>query len=198
MLDDPRMWDRLVVKIDSHIWDEWSAQRGAHVCARADELPFRQDCFDLVGSFDVLEHLREDRQAVSEQARVSCDQASIVASVPADPNLWSAHDVAVGHQRRYTVGALEALLDKEGLYVDDRTHFFTFLWLPARLMRSRRANTEEPASGDNAVAKASRLAIRLLCSAERYIARRISLPFGTSLWVEARRPPGAAAATLPE
>lgn len=185
MLDAEDLADRQRINVDSHIWDEWRGRDDMlFVAARADALPFRDGAFDLVGSFDVLEHIPDDTKALGEQRRVAGAQASIVAAVPADPRLWSAHDDAVGHQRRYTLGSFAELADTVGLSLGRRSYFYSFLWLPAWLTRKSALRTAEPAKGDSLISRAVKLGIGALSGLERVIMRRARLPFGTSAWFE--------------
>ena len=127
---------RIVVNVDSHIWDEWKHCAGIlHVCASTDALPFRAGAFDLVGSFDVLEHLPDDVSGLREQTRVVRPGGRVVTAVPADERLWSPHDEAVGHHRRYSPDSFRSLSQTVGLHIDSTTHFFSFLWPPAWLTR---------------------------------------------------------------
>jgi SAM-dependent methyltransferase len=188
MLGASGFTDRVIVNVDSHRWSEWKERPAVHhVVAAADALPFRDESFDLVGSFDVLEHLVDDEGSVREQARIVRREGTVVAAVPADPKLWSAHDVAVGHQRRYQRASVRALMRTGGLATTRVTGFFSFLWLPALLARGRAARASEPATGGGLVARGVRLAIGALASIERAVLRWVDLPVGTSLWSEARR-----------
>jgi 2-polyprenyl-3-methyl-5-hydroxy-6-metoxy-1,4-benzoquinol methylase len=183
---------RVVVNVDSHRWDSWQPHPGVHyVVADADALPFRDAAFDLVGSFDVLEHLTDDHAGLHEQVRVVQPHGRVVTAVPADPRLWSVHDEAVGHQRRYDVQAFHRLATACGLIVSRSTHFFSFLWLPARLTRRRRIRSSEPGTGAGLVARTVRRGVALCCLAERRFLRRWSIPVGTSLWFESAPTPSA-------
>lgn len=92
--------------------------RGLQV-ARADAhtLPLVDGSMGVVTALDVLEHLEDDAQAARELRRVLRPDGVLVVAVPADMSLWSAHDVAVGHHRRYDRAQLEKLLTDAGLDV---------------------------------------------------------------------------------
>ena len=85
----------------------------------AREIPFPDDYFGLVVAYDVLEHIEEDDKVVAEIARVVRPSGRVLIAVPADPKLWSAHDDAVGHVRRYTRDQLVALFDDDRFHIDD-------------------------------------------------------------------------------
>jgi SAM-dependent methyltransferase len=175
---------RSVVRVDSHLWAEWSDRPGMYVCALADALPFRDGVFDLVGSFDVLEHLQHDEAALREQARVAKAGGHVVAAVPADRRLWSAHDEVVGHQRRYDRETIRELGERCGLGTQRLSSFFSFLWIPAWAGRHNPARLSEPGNGNSVLGSATRFVIQVLSRCERAAMRRFDLPIGTSIWVE--------------
>ena len=78
-------------------------------------LPLRSASFDAVIASDVLEHIADDGAAAREIARVLRPGGVFIFSVPAHPWLWSAHDIALWHQRRYRRPELVRLLRGAGL-----------------------------------------------------------------------------------
>lgn len=100
------------------------------------EIP--SDPVDVVTMFDVLEHLPDDRAGLAAASRLLKPGGMLVLSVPALPWLWSPHDVAVGHYRRYEKGVLRNRLADAGFRILHLTYFNTFL-LPlavaARILR---------------------------------------------------------------
>jgi SAM-dependent methyltransferase len=58
---------------------------------------------------DVLEHVEDDRRYLADVVKASRPGSHILITVPANPLLWSAHDVAAGHKRRYTMHTLADL-----------------------------------------------------------------------------------------
>lgn len=178
----------MCVGVDSYIWPEWLTHNtnSFYVCALADQLPFRDGAFDVVGSFDVLEHLPDDEGAMREQARVVTSQGHVVASVPAHPKLWSAHDVDVGHRLRHTRRSLTALANSADLIPTRTTHFFSWLAPPAFVLRNKAKRGESPGNGWFVGGAVGRVAA-LLSTCERAVLRRFDLPVGTSLWAEFKR-----------
>jgi len=193
MLRSDHFDDYFCVGVDSFVWAEWKGAGGQHfVCAHADALPFRDGAFDVVGSFDVLEHIHDDQRAMAEQARIVSPIGSVVTAVPADPRLWSQHDESVGHLRRYTTATATDLIESAGLTVSRATNFYSFLWLPARLLRRSKARTAESVESDSVANKVATRLVRIVARAERAFLRRRSLPFGSSLLIESRvREPSA-------
>ncbi len=58
---------------------------------------------------DVLEHVADDGELLARAVDVMPVGGHVVITVPADPDLWSPHDVAFGHHRRYRTADLAAL-----------------------------------------------------------------------------------------
>src|SRR5262245_44827544 len=106
------------------------------VTADVYDMPFGPE-FDLVGLFDVLEHLPDDRRALRCLARALRPGGRLVLTVPAHASLWSHVDVASGHYRRYSPAALRAALEQAGFRVESLTQFmaplFPLMWLGRRV-----------------------------------------------------------------
>jgi len=102
----------------------------------ATNIPF-EDEFDVIGAFDVVEHIEDDERVLSRMHRALKRGGGAIFTVPQHPWLWSEQDVLACHVRRYERGELEAKLRKCGFRVVHSTSFVTIL-LPA-LAVSRRA-----------------------------------------------------------
>jgi SAM-dependent methyltransferase len=71
-----------------------------------------QDIFqsaEIILLMDVLEHVEFDAEMLVDLISSSKPGAYIIITVPADMKLWSEHDVAFGHYRRYDLNGLEKL-----------------------------------------------------------------------------------------
>jgi SAM-dependent methyltransferase len=163
---------------------------GAELCAerelpviRADArfLPFPAAGLDLVVAFDILEHVEEDHLAAAEIRRVLRPGGTALIAVPADMRLWSAHDTAVGHVRRYDRAGLLAVMEKAGLTVDELWSWNVLL-RPAAAWRRRRSTGSDLDDLPGPV----NLGLRAVIAAERYLPVK-SLP-GVSLMLRAHRP----------
>ncbi|HET9893462.1 MAG TPA: class I SAM-dependent methyltransferase [Streptosporangiaceae bacterium] len=149
--------------------------------ADARQLPARSASCGLVTAFDVLEHIDEDYQVAAEITRVLRPGGTALIAVPCDMALWSAHDDAVGHVRRYTRTELAGLVNRAGLVVEA-------LWSWNVLLRPAVAVRRKSAKGSD-LEQVSPVVNGLLTSvvvAERYLPVR-SWP-GVSLMLRARRP----------
>ena len=64
---------------------------------------------DLILATDVLEHIEGDRAFLSKLVAAVRPGGHLLITVPAGMELWSPHDVSVGHVRRYDRAQLERL-----------------------------------------------------------------------------------------
>lgn len=83
-----------------------------------EQLPFPEHFFDLVGAFEVLEHLESPENALRGIARVLKKHGLFVFSVPMNAKHWSSWDVFAGHVQRFEQKHLDKLLRKEGFRVE--------------------------------------------------------------------------------
>jgi len=155
-----------------------------YVRASGTHLPFRPGCFDAVVASDVLEHIQDDRAAVSEIARVLRPGGAAVISVPAHPWLFSEHDAALHHFRRYTKIALRNVLERGGLRIRRLSYWnaalFPAISLHRLLARPRRAG-HGPRSDTRSTPWLINEGLAGLLRVEAAILRHASLPWGVSL-----------------
>ncbi len=150
------------------------------VRADATALPFADGSFDLVTAFDVLEHIVDDAACVAELHRTLRPGGTLLVAVPCDPRLWSEHDVAVDHVRRYTRPGLRGVLDGGGFEVEQVSSWNVLLRPVVRLRRRRSTGSDL-----EALHPAVNLGLRGVVTLERYLPVG-ALP-GVSLLVRARR-----------
>jgi SAM-dependent methyltransferase len=112
-------WQAVAVEYSDSVAAVARARGISAVRADARELPVSSGACGLVTAFDVLEHIDEDYLAAAEIARVLRPGGTALIAVPCDMELWSAHDDAVGHVRRYTRPGLAELIEKAGLTIED-------------------------------------------------------------------------------
>jgi SAM-dependent methyltransferase len=146
------------------------------------DVPLDDGAYDLIVLLDVLEHIPDDRGALTALRPKLAPGGRLLVAVPAMPSLWSGHDVAHHHQRRYTRATLDRVVQAAGFRVIHRTGFNTLL-LPAivgvRVLNKllRREGGDEDALPPPPV---NRLLARLF-GAEAQAAVRGLLPVGVSL-----------------
>lgn len=153
--------------------------------------------FDGVLLLDVIEHVPDDESFVSNIVEnLMARGAWALVSVPAYPMLFSSHDVALSHYRRYTPSSCVDLLERSGLTVVSRGGLFHAL-LAARLAqvlveRRRRSESAPDAASSwnqgpvvtHAITRALRAEARLSLS---WGSRTRPVFPGLSFWAFCRR-----------
>lgn len=169
----------------------FSAQARGHDdvhLAPVEAIPFPDDTFDVVTCLDVIEHTPDDRATLRELGRVTRPGGLAIVTVPAYQVLWSSHDVANLHYRRYDKRSLRTAARAAGWDVVDQTYFNGLLLAPAAIVRlasKRRApghsDLDVTPSVLNGVLE---LPMRL---ESRFLAAGSRLPAGLSLLAVLRR-----------
>jgi len=154
--------------------------------------------FDLIGLFDVLEHLPEDVRVLQDLRSMLAVGGVLLLTVPADPGLWSYFDEASHHVRRYQAGELRQRLLDAGFEVEYLTPYmvsiFPMVWSGRRLNALLRPAEIHEVKVHHLAASELRITpgineiLEWLLSLERsaILHRRVQ-PFGTSLLAIARR-----------
>jgi len=114
-----------------------SSRRGvaAVACADMDRLPFGPERFDLVLMLDVLEHFEEDQAVVTAVRPLLRPGGALLVSVPAYQALFSEHDEAEQHVRRYSAARLRRVLEASGFTIRRLTYTNVAALPPAALVR---------------------------------------------------------------
>jgi len=139
--------------------------------------------FQLVTMFDVLEHLDEEAPALAEVSRVLAPGGRFLFTVPAFMWLWSGHDEALHHRRRYRRGQLRQVVTAAGLEVEWVSYYNAALFPPVAAIRVARRLIGGGQRAADVGEMTGRTAGMLegLFAAERHLVGRVSLPFGVSL-----------------
>ena len=80
--------------------------------------PDWKNSFDLIMSFEVIEHLEQDIEAMREWQTYLKPGGHMILSTPAHPSRWNAADVWAGHVRRYTKELLTRSVQEAGFTVE--------------------------------------------------------------------------------
>ena len=142
-------------------------------------LSYPDEYFDVVCSFDVFEHVEEDFKAVSEVRRVLKKGGYLVFTVPAFQFIFSSHDKALNHFRRYSeITILNLLRNFKKIKI---SYWNSLLFLPVSLMRIMKKRSEPKLDFFNLPNLLEKIFVRLLKIENRLINSGFKLPFGLSL-----------------
>ncbi|MBX3650322.1 MAG: methyltransferase domain-containing protein [Burkholderiales bacterium] len=156
----------------------------------ARRMPYEQE-FDVIGAFDVIEHIGEDETVLAQMRCALRPGGSLLLTVPQHPFLWSEYDVRAHHVRRYTRSELRQKLGRAGFSVVRMTSFVSVL-LPL-MMLSRMARRAAAADYDPLaelrIGRVANAVLERALDAERLLIRAgLPLPCGGSLLAVARAP----------
>lgn len=155
----------------------------------ARRIPYRDE-FDVVGAFDVIEHIGEDEQVLREMFAACRPGGGILVTVPQHGWLWSYRDVFARHRRRYARRDLLRKIEAAGFERAWTTSFVAFL-LPLMAISRLRQRTPQgfDALRELRVGRIANRTFGAIMAIERgLIAAGLSLPVGGSLLAVAHKP----------
>ena len=149
---------------------------------------FPEGTYDLIALLDVLEHVVDDKGSLAAIFTRLKPGATLLLTVPANPWMWSAHDTAHHHHRRYRKREIATLAREAGFDIELLSPFNSLLFPPiaaARLIGRLRGDQ----SSDDAMPGATvNKALEAIFGLERGLIGRVPMPFGVSLVAVLRRP----------
>jgi ubiquinone/menaquinone biosynthesis C-methylase UbiE len=156
-------------------------------------IPFASKTFDIATSFDVLQMVEHDTDAVAEMARVVKPGGRVILTLAAHEVLRGDHAEVWQEVRRYTPESARALVERAGLRTERVSYLFASLFplmllvrLYQRLLRPYRGLRPE---ADITIPPAPvNMVLTWLVSGEAALAHRIPMPIGSSILVVARKP----------
>ncbi len=160
--------------------------------------PFHEP-FQLIGLFDVLEHLPNDLNILRALFEMLDDGGVLLLTVPAHMSLWSYFDEASHHQRRYAMSELCDKLNRAGYQVEYVSHYmsllFPLVWLGRQLAgwldrrpASDQARVRDLATNELRIVPIINEVLLWLLSFELpLVTRRSRIPLGTSIVAIARK-----------
>ena len=159
----------------------------------ATQIPFSEE-FDVVGAFDVLEHIEDDVSVMGSVLRALKPRGLFFITVPQHKFLWSSVDEFGCHKRRYSRKQLKEKLAASGFRIESWSSFvFTLfpLLLASRLMKKNQRvghAKSEVAAIELQLPRIVNSMLELFMRVDEFLIRNgVSLPFGGSLIVVARK-----------
>ncbi|MEE9388225.1 MAG: class I SAM-dependent methyltransferase [Paracoccaceae bacterium] len=153
-----------------------------------DKLPHGAKKYDLIGLFDVLEHIENDRATLSKLGDRLADGGKIFVTVPALPWLWSQHDEHHHHYRRYTRASLQKTADEAGLRLQ-HSFYANFFLLPVAIgLRAMKKLLKSAAPDDTLPPSWLNRVLYRVFSTEQHFVGRIGMPVGLSVFAVLEKP----------
>lgn len=155
----------------------------------ARNIPYRDE-FDVIGAFDVLEHIEDDVTVLREVRAALKKNGFLFITVPQHGWLWSTVDEYACHVRRYSASDLHTKLESAGFEIVRTTSFVSVL-LPAMLLsrvKQRHAQSDIDPADELKLSRGLNAFLYKVMQAEvGLISSGINLPIGGSRLVVAKR-----------
>ena len=162
--------------------------------ARAEAIPLASGSVDAIVATDILEHLDDDLAALAEFRRILKPGGQVVLTVPAYQFLWSEHDLALQHRRRYVAGQVAELAGRAGFRAVRLNYALSLLFPLAlgRLLKRPNASDRPPEAQIKPIPDWLNAALIRFQRFETAILRWMSLPWGLSVVAVLQKPIDAA------
>jgi len=144
--------------------------------------------YDMVALLDVLEHVPDDKGSLAAIFERLKPGGALLLTVPINPWMWSAHDVAHHHHRRYRTAEIRNLALAAGYEIDLLSPFNSLLFPPIAAVRLAGKLTGKDDSDDAMPSAPVNKILDTVFGLERGLIGRVPLPFGVSLVAVLRRP----------
>jgi SAM-dependent methyltransferase len=155
----------------------------------ARQIPFERE-FDIIGAFDVLEHIVEDDTVLQQMFRATRPGGGVLITVPQHRFLWSAIDEHSMHQRRYSRVELRTKVEQAGFRIQRVTSFISLL-LPFMMCSRMKRNSSRDFQlwREFEISRPLNAVLANILAVERALVERgVSFPAGGSLLLIAKRP----------
>ena len=152
------------------------------------KLPLRSNSIDLIVAMDILEHVNNDFDGISEFYRVLKKGGNLILTVPAFKPLWGIQDVVTGHKRRYSKKDILSKLVQGGFDNLRFSYFNFFLFFPIFIARRMIHLLNFKIESENRINfPLLNYFLETIFSLELYLLKYISFPFGVSILCVARK-----------
>lgn len=145
------------------------------------DVPLVDGTYDLIVLLDVLEHIPGDVEALACLRTKLAPGGKILLTVPGSPWMWSAHDTAHHHRRRYTRAGLERVVREAGLRPGFTTHYNSLLFPLIAAVRLANNLFGRDGADDAMPPRPVNALLGAIFGAERHWAASLSIPFGVSM-----------------
>jgi len=174
---------------------EYCRNRDIKNLGRADvrNIPIRSNSVDVITALDLIEHIEDDHGLMDEFFRILKPGGIAIMTVPAHKKLWSGHDIALHHFRRYEKPEFRALVEGAGLKPVKYTYGMATAYVPAIIIRNlkkvfRRADNVNSSTDEFPIPSWLNSTLRKSVELESAWLRKRNLPIGLSILCVATKP----------
>lgn len=191
--DELRIFGHHVIGMDiSPVSCEYVNRKGGIPVINGDlekPLPFAKESFDFIIIADVLEHLDNDNQLLTEAFLCLKFQGSVIITVPAYPHMWSLWDKRLHHKRRYSLAAIKRKVNEAGLRIYKASYYhmllYPLVYIYRIILRLPKGKCTEKSDFTVFPNKLVSGFFTFYYALERFLLKIVNLPFGLSIFVVA-------------
>lgn len=171
---------------------QFSQKKGANklLQANVEDIPIADNSLDIITALDLAEHVANDDQMFAETYRTLKPGGRMVLTVPAHPFLWSDHDDALHHHRRYTRKELKKRLTEAGFEIERLSWSITFTFpiiVAFRLFQRCFQHSSRPKTHLILLPRWANSLLTMSVRLEALLLKYINLPFGVTLMAVAHK-----------
>jgi len=152
------------------------------------DLPIAESSVDLVLALDLLEHIEDDERLMNEIRRILKPGGFLLATVPAHQYLWSEHDEALHHYRRYSKTDFLRLVKNRGFSLIKYSYVISLTFLPIlvfrlgqKFYRFFKPSKDKPKTHIIILPEGFNSLLIQILEMEGTLLKRLNFPFGVSL-----------------
>jgi len=165
--------------------------QGTSCIATIEDTPFSDNTFDLIVALDLIEHLPDDQPAIREMHRICKPGGHLFVTAPAFQTLFSSHDKALGHYRRYSAADLAKSVRAGGFEMQRLSYTVTSIFPIAaayRRLRRKKAGKDSTATDLFPVPEPFNCFLSLVMQVESWLVWHVRAPFGLTAFALAVKP----------
>ena len=151
---------------------------------------------EIICLFDVLEHIQNDKKAVENIYASLQNNGYLFLTVPAYNFLFSNHDKAMEHYRRYSRKKIVDLLSQSGFQIIKSGYWNSILFPGILLMRLCKnflslfiKKEVYKSESSNLPSLLSNILFKILQFENFLMTKNINFPWGLSIYIIAKKPP---------
>jgi SAM-dependent methyltransferase len=158
-------------------------------CTSLEDFDMPENYYDIICCFDVLEHIKDDRLALKKIRGGLKEGGVFIFTVPAFPSIIGAHDLAMGHQRRYTKKYLRLKIRENGFDLLTLNYWnitlFPLIYLIRKIKRISFDQNNRKKSFDTEIKKTNKIVDFLLFNLlklESKLPVGLRMPYGLTIY----------------
>lgn len=152
------------------------------------KLPYKDNSFDGAIMLDVLEHIEDHENVMKELSRIIKKKGKLIITVPAHKFLWSYHDLALHHKRRYGKKEFIDVVENNGFIIEKISYWDMFLFPVAIIGRKIKSFLGSNGSDIRKVPEPfNSMLFNMMRLENLMIKKGLNLPAGVSLFAIASR-----------